>query len=91
MAQPLATPGDNGERCVSAEREAAFTEPGKVWGVMRKAKKGSPIHPVDAQINRTIAIVRVKVEHSFGVIKRQFGHVKIRYRGLVFSDNHPGR
>ena len=26
--------------------------------------------------------VRAKVEHQFRVIKRQFGHVKVRYRGL---------
>jgi len=27
--------------------------------------------------------VRAKVEHPFRVIKRQFGHVKVRYRGLA--------
>ena len=26
--------------------------------------------------------MRAKVEHPFRVIKRQFGHVKVRYRGL---------
>ena len=40
---------------VSAEREAAFTGPGKVWGVMRKAPKGGALHPLDVQINRIIA------------------------------------
>ncbi len=68
---------------VSAEREAAFKGPGKVWGVMRKAPKGGDLHPIDAQINRIIAMVRAKVEHPFRVIKRQFGHVKTRYRGLA--------
>ena len=29
------------------------------------------------------ASVRAKVEHPFRVIKRQFGFVKVRYRGLV--------
>ena len=38
-----------------------------------------PLHPVDAPISRIIA----KVEHPFRVIKRQFGHVKTRYRGLA--------
>ncbi len=32
-----------GKGYVSAEREAAFTEPGKVWGVMRKAPKGGKL------------------------------------------------
>ena len=57
--------------------------PGKVWGVTRKAPKGGPRHPIDAQINRIIAMVRAKVEHPFRVIKRQFGHAKTRYRGLA--------
>ncbi|MEH6788502.1 MAG: transposase, partial [Paracoccus sp. (in: a-proteobacteria)] len=66
-----------------AKREAGFEGPGKFWGVMRKAPKGSPLHPIDAQINRIIAMVRAKVEHPFRVIKRQFGYVKTRYRGLA--------
>jgi IS5 family transposase len=28
------------------------------------------------------ASIRAKVEHPFRVIKRQFGHTKVRYRGL---------
>ena len=79
----MATPRDNGDGYVSAEREAAFAGPGKAWGVMRKAPKGSPLDPLDAQINRVIAMVRARVEHPFRVIKRQFGHVKTRYRGLA--------
>ncbi len=35
---------------VSAAREAAFSGPGKFWGVMRKAPKGSAPHPVDEDI-----------------------------------------
>jgi len=68
---------------VSAEREAAFAGPGKAWGVMRKAPKGGHLHPLDERANRIIAMVRAKVEHPFRVIKRQFGHVKTRYRGLA--------
>jgi len=68
---------------VSSEREAAFTGPGRFRGVMRKTPKGAPLHPLDARINRIIAGVRAKVEHPFRVIKRQFGYVKTRYRGLA--------
>ena len=50
---------------------------------MRKAPKGSPLHPLDAQINRVIGMVRARVEHPFRIIKRQFGHVKTHYRGLA--------
>lgn len=35
------------------------------------------------QAEKLKASVRVKVEHPFRVIKRQFGHVKVRYRGLA--------
>jgi IS5 family transposase len=68
---------------VSAEREAKFKGPDKVWGIMRKAPKGGKLHPIDERINRIIAMVRAKVEHPFRIIKRQFGHVKTRYRGLA--------
>ena len=68
---------------VNAERAAAFGDPGRFWGVMRKAPKGGKLHPIDGHINRIIAMVRAKVEHPFRVIKRQFGHVKTRYRGLA--------
>ena len=30
-----------------------------------------------------LASVRAKVEHPFRVVKRQFGYVKVRYRGLT--------
>jgi IS5 family transposase len=50
---------------------------------MRKAPKGSELHPIDAPINRIIAMVRAKVEPPFRVIKRQFGYMKTRYRGLA--------
>jgi len=34
------------------------------------------------QLERLKAGIRAKVEHPFRVIKRQFGHTKVRYRGL---------
>ena len=67
---------------VSADREAAFAGPDKFWGVMRKAPRGGDLHPIDEDINRIIAMVRAKVEHPFRVLKRQFGYLKTRYRGL---------
>jgi IS5 family transposase len=50
---------------------------------MRKVPRGGRLHPVDEDINRIIAMVRAKVEHPFRVVKRQFGYVKTRYRGLA--------
>jgi transposase, IS5 family len=70
---------------VSGEHEAAFAGPGKVWGVMRKAPRGGKLDPIDGEINRIITMVRAKVEHPFRILKRQFGHLKTRYRGLAKS------
>ncbi len=68
---------------VGAGREAGFAKDGKVRGVMRKASRGGKLDPVDEDINRIIATVRARVEHPFRVLKRQFGDVKTRYRGLA--------
>ncbi|TYB89946.1 transposase [Oceaniovalibus sp. ACAM 378] len=68
---------------MSAERAAAFKDPGKVWGVMRKAPKGGKRHPFDKRIKCIIAMVRGKVEHPIRIIKRQFGYMKACYRGLA--------
>lgn len=35
------------------------------------------------KIEKAKAQVRAKVEHPFRVIKRQFGYVKVRFRGLA--------
>ncbi len=37
--------------------------------------------------NQTKSRVRAKVEHSIGIIKRVFGFVKVRYRGLAKNAN----
>ncbi|MCX7298789.1 MAG: transposase, partial [Rhodobacterales bacterium] len=55
---------------------------------LRRAPVGGALHPLDDRINRIIAMVRAKVEHPFRVIKRQFGHVKTRYRGLAKNRAH---
>ncbi len=48
-------------------------------------KKGSRYHKLsaaDRAKNRNKSKVRAKVEHVFGIMKRQFGYHKVRYRGL---------
>jgi IS5 family transposase len=67
---------------INAERADAFAGPDKFWGVMRKAPKGGMLPPDEERINRLIAKVRSRVEHPFRVLKRQFGYIKTRYRGL---------
>ncbi len=39
------------------------------------------------RLNRSRSRVRARVEHMFGVIKRVFGFVKVRYRGIAKNAN----
>lgn len=58
------------------------------WNVaMRPGKRAAldlqrPLPQLIGRLERLKASIRAKVEHPFRVIKRQFGHVKVRYRGL---------
>ena len=48
----------------------------------RRQVKNTPWGTLSEQAEQLKASIRAKVEHPFRVIKRQFGHVKVRYRGL---------
>ncbi|CAB3809246.1 IS5 family transposase [Pararobbsia alpina] len=52
-------------------------------GKRRALNKGSEVGRLLDECERLKASIRAKVEHPFRVIKRQFGHVKVRYRGLM--------
>ncbi len=62
---------------------------GVTWHVARRPSSRKPVEQTGAvgriidEIEHLKASVRAKVEHPFRVIKRQFGHVKVRYRGLA--------
>jgi len=49
----------------------------------KKLDKRSALHNAKRKIEKAKAQGRAKVEHPFRVIKRQFGYVKTRFRGLV--------
>lgn len=54
-------------------------------------KKGQRYHALtddERATNRTKAKVRAKVEHVFGIMKRQFGFNKVRYKGLSKNAHH---
>ena len=51
-------------------------------GKRRALDKANAMIVATEKIEKLKASVRAKVEHPFRVIKRQFGHVKVRYRGL---------
>jgi IS5 family transposase len=52
-------------------------------GTRRVLDKDTPMGAIMDKLEKTKARIRARVEHPFRVIKRQFGHVKVRYRGLA--------
>lgn len=58
------------------------------WHIaMKRSKRKAldpeqPIPAMQEQLEQVKSKIRAKVEHPFRVIKRQFGHLKVRYRGL---------
>ncbi len=52
-------------------------------GKRRALDRSTPMGAILDQLEQAKARIRAKVEHPFRVIKRQFGHVKVRYRGLL--------
>jgi len=52
-------------------------------GKRRALDKTRASHQLIEQLEKLKASIRAKVEHPFRVVKRQFGHVKVRYRGLA--------
>jgi transposase, IS5 family len=59
------------------------------WHIARRPKSRKPFEnegklgALIGKLEHLKASVRAKVEHPFRVIKRQFGHTKVRYRGLA--------
>ena len=51
-------------------------------GKRKKLNKDNEADALIDQAEKLKASVRAKVEHPFRVVKRQFGFVKVRYRGL---------
>lgn len=52
-------------------------------GKRKVLDKATPMGRVLDELEHVKACIRAKVEHPFRVIKRQFGHMKVRYRGLA--------
>ena len=78
-----------GDAGYQGAHKRADARPGVDWHVaMRPGKraaldKSKPVGAMIDEVERIKASIRAKVEHPFRVIKRQFGFVKVRYRGLM--------
>ena len=80
---------DSGYRGVHKREEVQTQHPHVNWhiammpGQRRGMDKNRPINALKEQLEQIKASIRAKVEHPFRVIKCQFGHRKVRYRGLA--------
>ena len=80
---------DSGYRGVHKRDEIQEQHPDLDWQIammpgQRKAMdKSKPVNALREQLEKLKASIRAKVEHPFRVIKCQFGHRKVRYRGLA--------
>jgi IS5 family transposase len=78
-----------GDRAYADEEKRVFYEEfGIRWRVQRKGHRYRQLSQRDRQWNRRQSSVRAKVEHVFHVIKRLWGHRKVRYRGLAKNEAH---
>ena len=77
-----------GDAGYQGAHKRANASPDVSWHVaMRPGKraaldKSKPLGAMINEVERIKASIRAKVEHPFRVVKRQFGFVKVRYRGL---------
>ena len=92
-----------GNALLDGEEEVAFGDAG-CRGVDKRADADAKVRwriamqawldkadPVDALVNKVQYLkvsARAKVEHPFRVIKREFGYMRVRYRGLKKSTAH---
>lgn len=80
---------DSGYRGIEKREEIQKREHQPNWHVaMTPSKrktldKDTPMGAILEQLEKTKASIRAKVEHPFRVIKRQFGFVKVKYKGLA--------
>ena len=86
--------GDESVVCADAgytgvEKRAEHAGRDVIWQVAarrstyKKYGKRSLLYRTKRRIEKAKAQTRAKVEHPFRVIKRQFGYVKVRFRGLA--------
>ena len=87
--QESAVFADSGYRGVDKRQEVQAQHPDVTWHVAMMPSKRRLLDSerlgdqLVEQLEQVKARIRAKVEHPFRVIKRQFGCVKTRYRGLA--------
>ncbi len=78
-----------GDSAYQGKRQTlADKAPGAKDFTNRRSSAQRPLTDRDDQVNRTKSKVRARVEHIFRVMKRQFGFIKVRYKGLGKNAHH---
>ncbi len=77
-----------GDACYTGAPKHAKPRRGRRWYIAAKrstvkAITDEKLRGLIEELEHAKASIRAAVEHPFRVIKRQFGHVKARYRGLA--------
>lgn len=66
----------------SKELKAQAEASGLAFNVNQRGTKNKPLTKAQRIRNRRLSRVRATVEHPFLVVKRLWGHAKVRYRGI---------
>lgn len=72
----------------SAARHARLAECGVFDGIMRRGHRHRPLTPDEVARNRSPVPIRSAIERVFGTLKRSYGWVRVRYRGLARNAAH---
>ncbi|YBN29710.1 transposase (plasmid) [Escherichia coli] len=86
LSQPMPATKERHTREELAEVDVDWLiaeRPGKVKTLKQHPRKNKTV----INIEYMKASIRARVEHPFRIIKRQFGFVKARYKGLLKNDN----
>jgi len=73
--------GDSAYNVNDDKRQARSHE--VYYGISDKGRRNHPLSHAQKKKNRKYSSLRAKVEHPFRVIKEQWGHRKLRYKGLM--------
>lgn len=73
--------GDSGYTAQEEKRGARHL--GIYYGIADRGARAHPLSASQKKRNRKHSRLRAKVEHPFRVIKEQWGHRKLRYKGLA--------
>ena len=77
-----------GKGCDSGARHARLAGRAVFDGIMRRGHRHRPLTPDEVARNRSLVPIRAGIERTYGTLKRRYGWVRVRYRGLASNAAH---